>query len=173
MREDTITTKVYPFDELSDEAKQTAVETLCDINVDCDWWGCTYEDAKGIGLKITAFNLGYVAAEFIDGAEETAQLIVNNHGDSETAVDAIQYQIDRTALVDKHSDGVYTDQVSEDNEYDFDADCDELDAEFLKTICEDYRIILQKESEHMQSEGAIIETIEANDYEFTVDGQLY
>ena len=70
------------------------------------------------------------------------------------------------------SDGVNTDIVAEDNEYDFDNDCGELDAEFTKSIFEDYRILLQKECEYLNSDEAIIETIEANDYYFTKDGSI-
>jgi hypothetical protein len=37
---------------------------------------------------------------------------------------------------------------------------------------EDYSIILQKECDYLSSEESIIETIEANDYEFDIDGNL-
>ena len=57
MREDTVTTKVYPFDELSDAAKETAIEKLWDINGDYEWWASTCEDAKTIGLAIIAFEV--------------------------------------------------------------------------------------------------------------------
>jgi len=53
----TIETTVYKFDELSDEAKQQSIENLYDLNVDYEWWDCTYEDAENIGLKISEFDL--------------------------------------------------------------------------------------------------------------------
>ena len=76
-------------------------------------------------------------------------------------------------MVEKYSDGIKTDEVAEDKDYDFDNDCDILDDEFRVSILEDYRIMLQKQYEYLCSEEAIIETIEANDYEFTEDGKLY
>jgi len=177
MREDTVTTKVYNFDELSDKAKETAIENFSDCNVNYDWWESTYEDAKTIGLRITSFDLDrsrHAKGEWVDSGEETARLILENHGKScETHGNAICYLAERSTLIAKWSDGIKLDEVHEDNEYDFDQECDELDTEFLKTICEDYSIMLQKESEYLQSEEAIIETIEANEWEFTVGGILY
>ena len=58
-------------------------------------------------------------------------------------------------------------------EYNESDDYKELCEEFQRTICEDYLIILQMECEYLTSEEAVIETIEANEYEFTVDGDLY
>ena len=46
-------------------------------------------------------------------------------------------------------------------------------AEFRRSILEDYRIILQTEFEYLTSEEAIVEIIEANEYEFTADGHIY
>jgi hypothetical protein len=48
-----------------------------------------------------------------------------------------------------------------------------LEDEFLKTLCEDYRIILSREYDYLTSEAAIIETIEANEYEFKADGTRF
>ena len=48
-----------------------------------------------------------------------------------------------------------------------------LEAEFLKSILEDYSIILQKEYEYLTSREAVEETIEANDYHFTENGNLF
>ncbi len=44
---------------------------------------------------------------------------------------------------------------------------------FLNSLIEDYSIILQKESEYLMSNEAIIETIEANEYEFKANGDRY
>jgi len=169
-------TKVYQFSELSDEAKETAIENLADINVDHDWWDCTYEDAVQVKLRITGFDLDrnrHCTGEFIEGAEDTANAILTSHGDKcETYQTARGYLDERAELVKKYSDGKELDVVAEDNEWNFDNDCDELDAEFLRSILEDYSIILQKEYEYLTSEEAIIETIKANEYEFDENGKL-
>ena len=81
----TIRTKVYKFSELSDKAKQKAIEKFYDINVDYDWWESVYEDAKNIGLKITGFDIdraSYCNGDFILSACEVAQNISNKHGET-------------------------------------------------------------------------------------------
>jgi len=49
----------------------------------------------------------------------------------------------------------------------------EMEDDFLNSLIEDYSIILQNESEYLQSDEAIKETILANDYEFTKDGNQF
>ena len=178
MRTHTTTTTVYTFDELSDEAKEKAVNQLWYINVDCiDWWDSLYADAERIGLKITEFDLDryrHAKGEWLESPERCAELIIKEHGEHcETYQTAKQFLADRAALVAKYSDGVDLERVHEDNEYEFDQACDELESEFLKSLLEDYSILLQKEYEYLTSEEAIVETIQANEYEFTEDGQLF
>jgi hypothetical protein len=52
----TIRTKVYKFDELSEAAKETAIEQFSDINVDYDWYEFVYDDfsaiCKTIGVSV-------------------------------------------------------------------------------------------------------------------------
>ncbi len=175
MREDTVTTKVYPFDELSDDAKQAVIENLAEINVDYEWWDSTYEDAKVIGLVIEEFDLDrnrHAKGKWTEDAEDMARLIIENHGEScETHGDAKVFLAEYSSCKAKFENADdYDPHYEEFNESEFSEDlCDE----FLRTICEDYSIILQKEYEYLQSGVAIIETIEANEYEFTVDGKLY
>jgi len=78
----------------------------------------------------------------------------------------------RGDLVKSYSNGIDINTVTEENEDDFDDDCDDLDADFLKSLLEDYRIILSKEYDYLTGEEAIKETIQANEYEFTEGGKL-
>lgn len=173
----TVKTKVYKFKELSEDAKQKAIEEFADINVNYDWWSYTYEDAKRIGLKITEFDLDrnrHCKGEFIEDVLSTSAKIVQEHGkDCETHKDALQFGIDYDVLVEKYSNGFDKTRVAEDNEYEFDNEADELEQEFLKTILEDYSIMLQHAYEYLTSAEAIIESIEANEYEFLETGKLY
>jgi hypothetical protein len=173
----TVRTKVYKFDELQPEAKNKAIQQFSDINVDYEWWNFTYEDADNIGLKIKGFDIdrgSYCKGEFVDSAYYVANKIKENHGETcETYKTAIAFIAEWDALVSKYSDGVTTDKVAEDNEYDFDNEAEDLESEFLKSICEDYRIILSKEYDYLTSEEAIIETIRSNEYEFTKDGKQF
>ncbi len=147
-----IETKVYKFNELSEQAKEKAIEKLIDINVGNNWWEHNYEDAKNVGINITSFDIdrGNVLGDFIDSALETATAIISEHG--------IQCQTYKTAK--RYYDNLLNFK-NEDAEFEFKVD-----------ILSDYLDLLQEEFEYQTSKEAIIETIEANDYEFTEDGKL-
>ena len=173
MRRETITRTLYTFDELSETAKQKAIEKLWDINVDYEWWNGVYDDAEQVGLEITEFDLDrnrYTKGNFIESAEETAHSIVDNHGEQcETYKTAQSYLKERDNLIDNWP----KDEDEElENEYELDGKLDDLDSEFLKSILEDYSISLQKYYDYLTSEEAIKETINANEYEFTEDGEI-
>ena len=168
-------TKVYPFDELSEDAKEKAIGGLWDINLFYEWWESTYEDAAQVKLKLTEFNIDWGACcrgEFIEYAKDTADAILTNHGEScETYKTAESYAAECAVLWQKYPEE-WDEDGYDDNEWDRDAKQEEIDEKFLKSILEDYRIMLQKEYEYLGSEDVIIETIEANEYEFTEDGKL-
>ena len=172
MRKDTVTTKVYLFDELSVDVKQTAIEKMYDINIDCEWWDSTFEDAKLIGFEIIEFDIdrgSYCRGKWTEDAEDTAQLILKEHGKTcETYKDATNFlEHLRTAAIRRLA------IASDDIEFNETKEYIDLCKDFQWIICEDYRIMLQKEYEYLTGEEAIIETIRANEYEFTVDGKLY
>ena len=162
MRIKVTKTTVYPFDELSEEAKEQAVQGLWDINLMHEWWEFTFEDAKNVGILITDFNIdrgSYCHGAFVVDAVDTAKKIFKEHGkDCETFKTASGF------LAEYHP------YIAESNE-----DCEDADyirQEFRLSILEDYRIMLQKEYEYRGGKEAIVETIEANEYEFTEDGKL-
>ena len=168
----TIETKVFTFDELSEDAKQKAIERLRDINVSHNWWEITYDDAKTIGLKITGFNLDrnrHATGELILSACEVAQNIFNEHGETcETFKTATNFMEVWQPIFDE-----YMNEESEKFESaELEDELTELEGEFCQSLLEDYSIMLQNECEFLQEDEAIIETIEANDYEFTEDGKL-
>ena len=165
----TLTINVYEFDELTEKAKENAINKLADINVDYEWWDSTYDDAENIGLKLKTFDLDrnrHATGEFILSATEVAANVIRDHGDQcetyKTAQEFLDEQ-NKYPMPDDDSDefSVWEDKMLE------------LEDEFLKSLLEDYSIILQKEYEYLTSEEAIIETIKANDYEFTEDGHLF
>lgn len=165
MRIITTIKEAYKFAELTDEAKEKAVENLYDINTDFEWWESTYEDAKEAGLKLTGFDIdrgSYCKGDFITTALNCAELIVKNHGETcEAYQTALNFIKDRAALaVDDGGDFVDEDAA------------DELVNEFKKSLLEDYLMMLRNEYEYKTSREAIIETIEANEYEFTKEGKL-
>jgi len=162
----TIEINLYKFNELSEEAKDKAIEKLYDINVDFDWWKFTYEDAKNIGLEITSFDLDrnrHATGVFIFEAKDVINAILSDHGEScETYKTALEYKDQLFTLIKK-------DAEMDDIDYELEDEISDLEDDFLSSLIEDYSIILQ----NLISEEAIIETIEANDYDFTEDGKLH
>ena len=166
----TIRTKVYLFSELSDQAKQKVIEDNYDINVDYEWWESAYEDAANIGLKITGFDIdrgSYCNGEFTISANEVAANIFRDHGENcETYKTAKEFM--------EEWQPVFSEYMTEpENMGELEGKLQDIEDDFLKSLCEDYRILLQHQYEYLTSEGAIIETIEANEYEFTQDGKRF
>jgi len=155
----TKTINLYEFDELSDQAKQRAIANNCGINVDYwEWYHSVYDDAENIGLKITGFDLDrnrHCTGKAVDDVLTIAHKIKTEHGfDTPTYELANEFIKDYAAL-------------------DEDIDADELrgfENEFLKSILEEYSILLQKEYEWLMSEDAIVDSLRANEYEFLEDG---
>ena len=171
----TIQTTVYTFAEMSEQGKDNAVERLNDINTSHTWYEFTYDDAKNMGMSIGGFDLdrGRSIDLEVDDYQETANKIIKEHGEAcDTYKNAVEFIKERTELVSKYSDGVNKEIVTEENEYDFDCELDELETEYKKTLEEDYLSMLRNEYEYLSSREAIIETIECNEYEFTEDGKL-
>lgn len=176
MKTITTQTDVYKFAELSEDAQQKAIESLWDINVDYDWSEYTIEDAKRIGLIITDFDIDRfsIKGDLDFSGSDSAYKIISDHGETcDTYKLAKTFLSDWSKLVEKYSDGINKDIVAEDNEYDFDQEADDLENEFRKDLLNDYLSILTKEYEYQTSRAQIIETIESNDYDFTIDGKLY
>lgn len=146
----TFTTKhvVYNFDELSATAQDAAIEHLSDINVDHNWWEFVYEDAELIGLELQGFDLYRhdIEGELTEDLPEVCKAIMREHG-NETATYSL-------AVKWQHKHG-------EDNE-----------AEFLKELLQEYLSILSNDYDYLTSREAIVETINANEYEFYEDGRM-
>lgn len=172
MRTETIEVTYYKFSELSEDAQQHAIENLYLINVGFDWWDCTYEDAKNIGLELKYFDLDRnrnATGQFLLSACEVAQNIFNEHGENcETYKTAKNFMDDWQPIFNNYMDETHEDYESSESE----DKMNDLENYFLNSLLEDYSIILQKECEYLQSREAIIETIEANEYEFDVNGNL-
>jgi hypothetical protein len=168
-----IKVKVYSFNELSDDAKEKAIQSLSDVNVDYRWWNDIYEDATDIGLKITSFDLDrnrHAEGAFLLSANEVAQNILNSHGE-----DCETFKTATTFL--KEWQPIFADYVDEESDsfesHESEDELLELEDEFLNSILEDYSIILQNEAEYLQSEESIIETIEANGFVFLKNGKQF
>jgi len=153
--------KLYQFDELSPSSQDHAISHLSDINVDSDFWfDCIIDEAKELGLNITEWDLYHrsIKGSFTKSEEDVAKSIKKEHGEScETYHDAVGYLKELESI-----------QSSKDDEPDTEA----IDEEFLHSLLQDYLSLFNKEYEYQTSKEAIIETIKANEYEFTEEGDL-
>ena len=163
MRTETTARTLYFFNELSEDAKQKAIEKLWDINVDYEWWEFIYENAANIGLKITGFDIdraSYCNGELTDNVENVVHRIIEAHGENCDTYKLAKLWENTRCYKDENGEEL------PDGEY------EELEKEFSYALKEEYLSILQNEYEYLTSEEAIIETIEANEYEFTEYGEM-
>lgn len=182
--------KIYQFSELSEEAKQNAIQEMSDINFMFDWWDTIYEDAKNVHIKITGFDIdrgSYCHGDFLTNAKDVAERIIKEHGDQCETHKTAQKFLDelQTLIYDaKQAWEEYQEDTKDDDVvnyadfedffyYKYQEDADQLEEDFQNDILEDYRIMLQKEYDYLSSDEAIIESIEANEYEFTENGKRY
>lgn len=187
--------KVYRFKELSEKAKQKVIEDFADINIDYEWWNfdCLLyitdewlKDRKYIskeskqwlkkndifaGSKIKFFDIDrdyYLQMELpikndsifleILGISKALQKQVNiyysmiNHQENNTT---IEFSTEN----DGNNDTILLDKILENAKAVF----DDIISDGLSSLKKDY--------EYTQSEKAIIETIENNDYQFLKNGE--
>jgi hypothetical protein len=170
----TIEIKLYSFNELSEDAKEKAINELYDINLFYEWWDSIYEDAKNIDIKITGFDIDrgrYCKIENLNDWHTIADKIMQEHGENcETYKIAESFLKERDEIIDtaiRDEDGDFEDENEIDNLL------DNLESDFKNDISEEYLSMLRKGYDYLSSPEAIIETIEANDYEFTENGKRY
>lgn len=164
----TIRTKVYQFSELSEQAKNKALVNMCYINVDENWWEPVYEDAAEIGLKITGFDIGRgedCTGEFTLSPHEVAANIIRDHGETCKTHKTAQKFLDEVNEIQ----GNYPELEG----YEYEDEMIDCENDFLNQLLGDYLIMLRNEYEYLTSDEAIIETIEANNLEFTEDGRPF
>ena len=158
-----ICVEVFNYDQLSEAAKEKALQWYGDASCHDEWWDCIYEDAANIGLKISGFDLDrnrHAEGKFTLDAITVAQTIYENHGSTcETFKTAQAFVTDREGL-DKTSDE-YDDMARDKEEH------------FRKSLLEDYSIMLQQELDYRQSREQLEEMIESNGYTFTENGKRF
>lgn len=154
----TIEINLYKFNELSEEAQQTAIEKLWDINITDSWWDGLYDDAENVGVTIKGFDIGrgsYCNIEFDGSPLDTAHLITINWGDA-----CDEWKLSEQFIKDYEA-------MSDDDDF------EDVEDEYRTQLSEVFLQNLRNEYEYLTSKEAIIETIEANEYDFTEDGRLY
>lgn len=162
----TIEIKVYKFDELDKQTKEKVIENYRDINVeDLSWYYWIQEDFNRLGLEIQAFDLdrGNYAKIYIDNFEDTSNYIIEEFGDSVLIKQtAKNYLKELKEIVSNFKE-----------DEDIDRELEVLDGNYQHEFEADILSYLRAEYEYQTSDEAVINTIEANDYDFTIEGKIY
>jgi hypothetical protein len=192
MRIDIKETKVYQFNELSDEAKQKALECMYDINVDHEWWDydglldLITEEMKSRKIKLSDYPstlFSYTVEAFDVDRDWFIQLEIDVKDDDifrkflridkrlwEQCEPVFETAPRRNATTN------FWIAIAKDNGNNLtqrEAFIIERAEQIMNDKIDEALIGLRNNYEWLLSEEAIIETIEANEYEFTEDGKLY
>ena len=159
----TKTYNVYKFDELPEESQQKVLDNYRTRNVDYAWWEWTYEDAANVGIEILSFDEYSLKAKFTESPKYTIFAIWSNHGKNcETYKTAQNAYADWRQL--KKTRNLSPDEFEE--EYEIWSD------ELLKSLSEDYRIMLRNECDFLTSDECLREFFTDSDDYFTLDGRI-
>lgn len=187
MRVETREYKVYKFEELSDKAQEKALERVNDINIDNDWWYFCYEgfheNLKEIGLACESFYfsldrdyyLEAVNLKFTDVSKFIHTLVDENT--KKSVIDAAGLFFEKERYYhNRVTYKIYASGHIPEGCYRLNKYLDSLveranDA--LNNKLSEFLDILKQEYEYLTSKEAIIETIEANEYEFLENGEIF
>jgi ubiquitin C-terminal hydrolase len=170
-----IETKVYLFKELDEQTKEKVIRNNYHIALQDDWYHFTKDDLKEVDIELKSFDGSFAEINIDNFLFNTCEKIIKSHGENcDTYKIAeryikeynfIQEKID--ALNDYDSDDEYQDKLTQ-----CDQDLDNLDEEYQKEFSEEVLSMLRQEYEHMTSDEYIIDMFEANEYEFTAEGEI-
>lgn len=187
MKTHTVTT--YHFDELSEKAKEEALEANRDINTFYDWYDCVYDDATTVfgflgftfpDKKQPFYFSGFwsqgdgacIARAYFESAKVNVQALIDY-----APVDARLFEI-AERFKDVHGSA----QIRHSGHYYHEHgtvihDSEALDDDALLDLCADLCKWLYKQLERtyddLTSDEAIAETLTANEYEFLESGVRY
>jgi hypothetical protein len=187
----TIETQVFTFAELSDSAKEYARNEYRKHNLDYDWWDCVYDDAKTIGALFgldinriyfsgfwsqgdgAAFNASY---SYKSGGLKAVMQYAPQDSKLHGIVARLQ-DVQRKAFYRLHASCEQTRgnniRVNVDNDSrDPTDDEEDIISSELNDFAHWIYSRLESEYEYLQSDQVIDESMVANEYEFTANGEL-
>jgi len=190
----TIEINLYQFNELSESAKETAIDWYRSGNLGYNWWEFAYDDAKEIaslfGLEIDRIYFSGFWSQG-DGAcltghykyqkgglravKEHAPLDKELHRIVEELQEIQRKHFYKLECRVSHNDRYYHAR-STDFDFGYDYEPDNETEIIVRDLLRDYMDWiynnLEKEYEYLQSDEQIIEAIKSNDYDFTIDGKV-
>jgi hypothetical protein len=161
----TITQNIYQFSELQPKVQEKVLIDNDDILIIQDWWVDTItEDARSTAkLNITGFEVyRNIEAEFTSNAKSSALSVISEHGESCTTYSIAKKFLSDLEQLERKEDTAQTE-----------ADIEELEEKYLKAISKEYLNILEREYEDMQSDEALIDHFDNNNWEFYEDGRRF
>ena len=174
----TIEIKAFQFDELDSQTQEKVIENNRTINVDIDfWYECELDNYKyELNIKVNQFDIyRRIINITIEDSFESAQKIVNFFGKESSIVKTAKIFIkDRDSLVKKYGEGNDKEGYSVKEEYwsEYDEEIEYLEEEFRREIAEEILSMLTSQYEYEISDDGVKETILANEYEFTEEGEM-
>lgn len=192
----TKTIELFDFSELSESAKAKVLQEQRDINTDYDWYKWSLEDWErdlesmgfdDVNISFSGFWSQGDGASFTSGSIDiekflTAQkakgrfkailkAIKANKAEFITSIDRIDHHYSHEYTV-----RAYVEYNSLEDKFTPNQDqANELESFLTDTVRTLSRKIyreLEKEHEHLTTDAAIIDTIEANEYTFTASGKM-
>jgi len=173
----TIEIKAFQFEELDSQTQEKIIENNRAINVDSDfWYQCELDNYKTeLKIKVNEFDIYRRTINItIEDIFETAEKIINFFGKKSSVVYIAKTFIrDRDTLVKKYGEGNEKDGYGVKEEFwsEYDEEIEYLEKEFRKEIAEEILSMLTRDYEYETSDDGIKETILANKYEFTENGE--
>ncbi len=181
----------YSINELSEENRNKAIEKLIDLNVDYEWWDSIkenfMEDMETIGYHVSNIYFSGFYSQG-DGACFEANVNILNYltkNKLKTKYRKLtEYVKDTGDCIDIEQAGRYYHEKSMSFTDTFSSTDSKKLADQMTEIIErieqeaedkakELYKTLEKKYEYLTSTEAIVETIEANEYEFTEKGELF
>lgn len=163
---ETITLNIYKVNELSGKVQTFVLDKYREIMIYYQWWDFIYEDARRLGLEISAFDTydKTISIEYTENAD-----VVANNITKEWAEGTDLYRLANDFLNSYNK--LKTEQTFDkygDSEQD--DDIKYMEQEFLMGLGKEFLSGLNKDYEWRTSDEAIIEYLEDNQYFFTENG---
>ncbi len=162
----TIEIKVYKFEELDKQTQEKVIENYRYINVeDTFWYDWIKDDFNRLGLEIKEFNIdrGSYAKIYIENFEDTSNYIIEEFGDSVAIKQTAKNYLKELKEI--------VSNFKEDEE--IDREFEILDEKYQHEFEADILSYLRANYVWEINDQAVINTIEANDYDFTTEGKIY
>lgn len=190
----TKTVQGYKYSELSESAKEKALQGMYDINTDNEWYDFVYDDAKAIGalmgIDIDKIYFSGFSSQG-DGAcfegsyayKKGSIKAVRQYAPQDAEILRIAkaladiqkrhfYRLSATVKQSGHYSHEYCTSIELNEDYCFSDETNDAIEELLRDFMRWIYKQLNAQYDYLTSRKAIEETIEANDYDFTENGDF-